>query len=100
MKLKTQYYEAHRSSRSFTTVTRSGGQVHIQEWDLVTLTRAEMVLETETSLARYAAMIAAHGGNEEDVRREVVDEARRHIEQPLGSRLAHRALRLILPPAA
>ena len=97
MKLKTSYCEPHRSSGSFTTVTRAAGQVHIQEWDLLTPSRAEKVLETEVSPADYEAMIAVHRGNEDDARREVVHEARRHIEHGIAGRLAHLASRVIHP---
>lgn len=99
MKLKTIHYEPHRCSHSFSTASRAARHVHILEWDMVTGARAEEVLEVRLSITAFERLVSAHGGNEEDARRDVVDEARGHIEHGLGSRLTHLASRLA-PPVA
>lgn len=99
MKLRTPYYEPHRSPHSFTTATFLIEHIRVQEWDVVAPQEAERVLETSISHRDYAVIIKAHGGNEEEARRAVVHEARHHVEQSIRNRLTHRAFQAIHPGA-
>jgi hypothetical protein len=80
MHLTVTHYERRRGTRTFTTRSREGTRVEVQEWEYFSPAAAEEVLGVELARGEYEQLVASHGGDERRAQELILGAARRQRE--------------------